>query len=146
MATLQTSVSRRIGEKSYLKYFLVIPSHIVISRGWAKGNEMEFRPVGKSGLLLHPSSSVSMPNEHTKFEEFAEKIEKVLQEIPEGMPWARIRELTGLPQTKPSAFRVKRLQDERGLVRIFDAKTSRFIWKLNSKKGLEKWVAVAPQS
>jgi hypothetical protein len=140
LTTLQTSISRRIGEKSYLKHFLVIPSHIVVSRGWTKGTEIDFRSVGKSGLLLQPAS-VSRSNAHPEFEDFAAKIEKVLQDIPEGIPWAKVRELTGLPQTKPNAFWVKRMQDERGLVRLYNAKTSRFIWKLSTKKGLEKWVS-----
>jgi hypothetical protein len=138
LATLQTSISRRIGEKSYLKHFLVIPSHIVVSRGWTKGTEIDFRPVGRSGLLLQPGSAKS--NEQPKFEDFAEKIEKVLRDIPEGIPWAKVRELTGLPQSKPNAFWVKRMQEERGLVRLLDPKTSRFIWKMSTKKGLERWV------
>jgi hypothetical protein len=70
------------------------------------------------------------------FEEFAAKIEPVLRE--EGMPYGKIRELTGLPQSKPSAYWVKRMEDERGLIRTYDSKTSRLIWKLGAKKGLEK--------
>jgi hypothetical protein len=73
------------------------------------------------------------------FEEFAAKIELVLQGAPEGMPYGKIRELTGLPQSKPSAYWVKRMEDERGLIRTYDSKTSRFIWRLYAgrKQGLD---------
>jgi hypothetical protein len=139
MATLQASISRRIGDRVYLKYFIVIPSHLVESRGWKKGEEISINPVGKTSLGLRPSPQAQEDRPPT-FDEFAQKVENVLTKTPEGMPWTRIRETTGLPQSKPSALWVKRMQEERGLVRLFNPKTSRFIWKLDSKKGLERWI------
>jgi len=144
MATLQSNISRRVGDKSYLKYFIIIPLDLVEARGWAKGQEIDFRIVGKTGVLLQPATKVKVDG-HPKFEEFAEKVEKVLQDTPEGMPWGRIRELTDLPQLKPSAFWVKRMAEEKGLIRVYDSKTSRFIWRLSPKKGLEKWIPVSSQ-
>jgi hypothetical protein len=134
LAVLQASVSRRIGDKSYLKYFFVMPAHLIEARGWTRGQEFDFRLVGKTSVLLQPTTKVKERGS-LSFEEFAAKIEPVLQEAPEGMPYGKIRELTGLPQSKPSAYWVKRMEEERGLIRIYDSKTSRFTWKLDAKKG-----------
>lgn len=95
--------------------------------------------IGKTGILIQPATK-QKPECSLRFEQFAEMVEKALQATPEGLSWAKIRELTGLPRSKPSAYWVKRMEEERGLARVFDSTTSRFIWKLTLKKGLEKWM------
>jgi hypothetical protein len=134
LAVLQASISRRIGDKSYLKYIFVIPANLIEARGWTRGQEFDFRLVGKTGVLLQPTTKVKERGS-LSFEEFAAKIETVLQEAPEGMPYGKIRELAGLHQSKPSAYWVKRMEQERGLIRMYDSQTSRCIWKLGTGKG-----------
>jgi antitoxin component of MazEF toxin-antitoxin module len=129
MATLQTRISRRLGEKTYLKSSLTIPRNFVEELGWKDDQELEFQRVDENGLMLTPTQPKLKASSPT-FESFAEAVERALAEAPQGLTWSQIRETTGLPCKKPNPLWVHRLENERGLKRFRDSKTSQIIWKL----------------
>jgi len=139
MATLQARISRRIGQKEYVKYLVVIPPDLVASRGWSKGQEISLQPVGKDRLRLQPAPPRQI-DRHMTFDDFGEKVERVLASAPEGQTWTELRERAGLPMKKPQAIWVKRMEDERGLTRTVDPKSSRIVWKIALKKDLTRWM------
>ena len=51
MSKLQESINRKTGKGLY---FLVIPKHIVMSRGWKKGEDFSILETTTGDLLIRP--------------------------------------------------------------------------------------------
>jgi len=119
LVTLSTRVTRRIGEKVYVKSTITIPHNFVEDLG----------RTGDNKLILTPAQPILKANSFT-FESFAEAVEKALAKAPAGLPWSKIREILNLPYRSPNPLWVHRLENERGLKRARDSKTSKIIWKL----------------
>ena len=129
MVTLSTRVTRRIGEKVYVKSTITIPHNLVEDLGWGDRQELELQRTGDNKLILTPAQPKLKANSFT-FESFAEAVEKALAKAPAGLPWSKIREILNLPYRSPNPLWVHRLENERGLKRARDSKTSQIIWKL----------------
>lgn len=127
--TLQTKASRRIGKKAYLKSLVTIPRNLVNDLGWSDNQELDLRQVSENKLMLRPAQPRLKINNST-FESFARAIVKVLVDSPEGLTWSQIREVSNLPNKRPCPLWVHRMENERGLLRFRDNKSSQIIWKM----------------
>ena len=133
MVLLQTRVSRRRGEKTYLKSIVTIPRNFVKDLQWTNDQELSLQRIGENKLVLAPAQPKPRINRPT-YESFAEAVERVLTEEQAGLTWSKIREASGLPHKRPSPLWVHRLENEHGLKRDKDSKSSQIIWKMPKKE------------
>jgi hypothetical protein len=133
MVLLQTRISRRRGEKTYLKSIATIPRNFVKDLSWTDDQELSLQRIGANKLILAPVQPKVKTNNHT-YESFAEAVERVLTEVQGGLTWSKIREASGLPHKRPSALWVHRLENERGLEREKDTKSSQIVWRMPKKQ------------
>ena len=64
------------------------------------------------------------------YEEFRDRIERVLKEYPEGTTWTQVREEAKLEQKWPNNKWVRRMDEDMGLVR--EKVKGKTIWRLSS--------------
>jgi len=131
MASLQTRISRRAGDKTYVKSELVIPQEYVNQLGWTQNQNVEFKPYGTGKLLLIPTAQKTKPPKPT-FETFAAAVTKALRETIGGLTWFEIRRKAGLKQSTPNPIWVYRLERECGVRRVRNGKNLQTIWRLDS--------------
>jgi hypothetical protein len=124
---VQKCVSRRLGEKEYVKYQIVISNNIIQELGWNPSEHLEAR-VSPKGLLLYKVESKHLIKENS-YEEFKKAVTKALGALPEGCIWAELRRKADLRQLTPSPIWVKRLEEEKCLERIRNPVTSQVIWR-----------------
>lgn len=131
MASLQTRISRRIGDKTYVKSELVIPQEYVHQLGWSQNQSVELKPYGTGKLLLIPTPQKTTAPKPT-FETFAAAVTKALRETLGGLTWSEIRRKAGLEQRTPNPIWVYRLEKECGVRRVRNGKNLQTVWKLES--------------
>ncbi len=129
MASLQTRISRRIGNKTYTKSELVIPQEYVNQLGWSQNQNVEFKPSGTGKLLLIPTAQKTTPPKPT-FENFAAAVTKALRDTIGGLTWYDLRKRAGLSQRTPNPTWVYRLERDHGLRRIQNGKNLQTVWLL----------------
>jgi antitoxin component of MazEF toxin-antitoxin module len=132
MASLQTRISRRVGDKTYTKSELVIPQEYVNQLGWTQNQNVEFKPYGTGKLLLVPTAQKTNRTKPT-FEAFATAVTKALRETLGGLTWFEIRRKAGLEQRTPNPMWVYRLEKECGVRRIRNGKNLQTVWKLQTE-------------
>jgi len=132
MASLQTRISRRVGDKTYVKHELVIPQEYVGQLGWSQNQNVEFKPYGENKLLLIPTTPKARPSKPT-FETFAAAVTKALKETLGGLTWYDLRQRAGLNQRTPNPTWVYRLEKEHGLRRVRNGRNLQIVWKLGER-------------
>lgn len=112
----------KIGEKTYGKYQVVVPSNIVQIAGWKANERISFQagpsqPDGKRRIILtaaKPEAKVS----RMVFEEFSDSVCRVLRSGPtQEWTWTKIRAANPDLPKKPHALWVHRMEAECGLKR-----------------------------
>jgi antitoxin component of MazEF toxin-antitoxin module len=131
MALLQTRITRRNGDKEYVKHELVIPQEYVHQLGWSQNQNVEFKPYGENKLLLIPTTAKVRTPKPT-FETFAAAVTKTLKETLGGLTWFEIRRKAGLEQRTPNPTWVYRLEKECGVRRIRNGKNLQTVWRIDS--------------
>lgn len=131
MARVCTRVSRRIGEKQYFKSELAIPRSLMQQAQWSDSQEAKIELVDKNKILVTPIAPV-VKSTKPSYESFSEEVVRILNQYPEGCEWSRIRDLSGRLPERPCALWAHRMEEEHGLMRIRNGKTSRVLWKLSS--------------
>ena len=133
MATVQTRTSRKVGDKTYVKYELTIPREYVQWLGWVENQNVDFRRYGANKLLLVPTAPrIRQPK--LTFEVFAAAVTKALRETLVGLTWTEIRRRTGLSQLTPNPTWVYRLERECGLRRLRRGKNLQTVWTLDHQE------------
>jgi hypothetical protein len=132
MASLQTRITRRNGDKTYVKHELAIPQEYVQKLGWSQNQNVEFKPYGENKLLLIPTTPKAVTPKPT-FETFAAAVTKALRETLSGLTWFEIRRKAGLEQLTPNPTWVYRLEKECGVRRIRNGKNLQTVWRLDSR-------------
>jgi len=125
---LQTSVSRRVGNKEYFKNQVVIRNRTISQLGWCPGDYIEERIRGK-GLLLFKIEPPQKPS-RAGYDQFKIAVVRTLVSAPKGCCWPELRVKAGLEQVTPSPIWVRQLEEETGLERVRDNTASRVIWRL----------------
>jgi len=123
---LQTSTSRRVGNKTYTKNQIVIPNGLVTQLRWNPGDQLGAR-ITANRLLVYKVEAKQ--NIKPSYEQFREAVTSVLRVVPQGCPWSDVRVKAALRQRTPSPVWVRRMEDEKKLERIRNS-TSQVIWKL----------------
>lgn len=139
MASLQTRISRRVGDKTYVKSELVIPQEYVNQLGWSQNQNVEFKPYGTGKLLLIPTAEKTTPPKPT-FENFAAAVTKALRENLEGLTWFDIRRKAGLEQRTPNPIWVYRLEKECRVRRVRNGRNLQTIWRLDNSLPSSPWI------
>jgi bifunctional DNA-binding transcriptional regulator/antitoxin component of YhaV-PrlF toxin-antitoxin module len=139
---IQKSVSHTRGNREYVKHQIVIPNRIIDQLEWSQGDCIE-ATIRSKGLLLRKIRQESKLEE-LDYEQFKEAVLKVLQSLPEGCAWSKLRQLATLYQKTPSPLWVKKLEDENILLRTKDQTTSQLIWSLREPtqihQSLNGWI------
>ena len=124
---LQKQLSRRVGETTYEKWIIVIPPSKIEKLGWKEGEELEGE-VEENMLKIKPEANPSKKEEKMSYEEFRDRVKKVLESEPKGLTWTEIRKKANLYQKWPNNKWVRRMDRDIGLIR--EKIKGRTIWRL----------------
>jgi bifunctional DNA-binding transcriptional regulator/antitoxin component of YhaV-PrlF toxin-antitoxin module len=144
---LQKSISRRLGDREYPKFQVAIPKNLITHLNWEAGDNLEGKVTAK-GLLICKTEQ-KQPQMKFDYEQFKDRVTRILASMPEGCTWTELRAKAGLTQATPSAIWVKRMEDEGILKRLQDPSTSRIIWKSSKEQSipngstLNQWLSAA---
>ncbi len=128
--------------KVYVKYQVVIPTHMVTQLGWQKDDEVSFEIDRRNRLFLQaqPATQSTQKEKRMAYNEFRSEVREILMSAPEGLTWSQIRERgTDLP-ARPSALWVRKLEGDIGLRRATQAKTYRKIWSTTDPSILNGYI------
>jgi len=126
----------------YVKYQVVIPTHMVTQLGWQGDDEVNFEIDRRRRLFLqaHPATQSTQKEKRMGYDEFRKEVHRILISAPDGLTWTEICEKgTNLP-ARPSALWVRRLESDIGLKRLPEAKTYRKIWKTEDPSKLNGYI------
>ena len=124
---LQKQLSRRVGETTYAKWIIIIPPSEIEKLGWKEGEELDGEVLGNM-LKIKPGANPSKKEEKMSYEEFRDRIRKVLESEPKGLTWTEIRKKANLYQKWPNNKWVRRMDKDIGLIR--EKVKGRTIWRL----------------
>lgn len=117
---LQKQLSRKASGKRYDKWIITVPPKNVKQLGWEAGTPLTSKVNGIE-LLITKSEDIT-------YEEFKDKIKRLLREENTGLSWEEISAKLKLFQKVPNNIWVRRLTKEIGLQRKRINK--KLIWKL----------------
>jgi bifunctional DNA-binding transcriptional regulator/antitoxin component of YhaV-PrlF toxin-antitoxin module len=119
------------------KYVVTLPEPALAELGWKEGSELDIKVSGKSLVIDFISEPV--PKEKrvitTKMEynEFRDRIKKVLEYNDKGMTWTEIRALLKLDQVVPNNKWVRQLENDIALHRVRGSDGA-IVWRVNHVK------------
>lgn len=116
--------------KTYAKYQIVIPTDIVKQAGWLPKDSIRFALDRNGRVIMYVDNATCTSSKRMSYDEMCTEVTRVLVSVPEGLAWSEIRKTAPCLPIKPSAFWVRRMEGDIGLVRETEAKTYRKIWKL----------------
>jgi len=128
---LQKQISRMVGDNEYAKWVIIVPPAQVQQLGWREGDELESSIEG-TNLKITRSSGRKQKPEKMSYAEFKAKISELLLIEPSGLSWTEIRERLQLPQKVPNNLWVRMLMTDTGLIREFNRKNGKIVWRLPS--------------
>ena len=124
---LQKQLSKKVGQTTYVKWTIVIPPSKIKKLGWKEGQEL-YAQVERNMLRIKPRPHPSRKKEKMSYEEFRDRIQKVLQSEPKGLTWTEIRRRANLYQKWPNNKWVRRMDIDIELIR--EKIKGRTIWRL----------------
>ncbi|MHB8602019.1 MAG: hypothetical protein ACYC6W_09690 [Nitrosotalea sp.] len=131
---LQKAFSYKYGGTSRFKYLINIPEEVIDQLGWESGSELSTKIVDDKHLLIEFISEPSdLPKKITEpkmsYEEFRDKIKKVLEYSDKGMTWTELRNRLKLDQVVPNNKWVRELEKDIGLMRLKEMRG--IVWRIN---------------
>ncbi len=121
---LQKQVNRKIGTVEYAKWVITIPPEDIKLLGWKEGQTLKTQ-INHEGLLIVKSEVMT-------YEEFKNKILKLLSNNHRGITWDEMKKSLELNQTVPNNKWVKQLENDIKLQRRKDGK--RIYWFIPHQK------------
>jgi antitoxin component of MazEF toxin-antitoxin module len=116
------------------KYVVTLPEHLIGDLGWEAGSELQATKRDKSLVVDFVSGPMKMGKRTTApkmtYEEFREKIKRVLQYNDKGMTWTEIRTQLKLEQVVPNNKWVRRMEKDIGLLRV-KGKDGVILWRIS---------------
>ncbi|MDH5788781.1 MAG: hypothetical protein OEZ40_10875, partial [Candidatus Bathyarchaeota archaeon] len=111
------------------KWVITLPSKIVNEVEWQEGDTLA---LGVNVDVLTVWRQPNPKKEQTKlpYEEFRDKIAKLLESENQGLTWTQIKQKLGFKQKVPNNLWVKLMEQDIGLVRELNTKKGRTIWRL----------------
>jgi len=113
----------------YVKWVITVPPQQVEELGWNQGQELESAVNGES-LVVKRASDIEPKADKMTYEDFREKIARLLKSEKKGLSWTEIREKLNFPQKVPNNLWVRTMERDIGLIRQFDNQTGRVVWRL----------------
>lgn len=127
---LMRQISRQVGGNEYAKWMIIIPPSAVEELGWEEGQELESQVKGRI-LVVKPQGKRKEKPKKMAYEEFRDKVKRVLRTKPQGLTWTEIRNTLKLPQKVPNNLWVRMMEKDIGLVRELDNRTGKKTWRLH---------------
>lgn len=106
---LQKQLSKKIGNKEYVKWVITIPPENIEKLGWKEGQNLK-SIIKPDGLFIAESNEIP-------YYKFKSLVQELIKENKFGLTWQEIRDKLKLPQTVPNNKWVIQLERDIGLKR-----------------------------
>ncbi len=116
------------------RYVIEVPEDSIQALAWKEGSELQTSVKG-GALVITPAPEGAKNRERVigkkmSYEEFRDKVSKLLQYRDNGMTWMQIRDQLKLAEVVPNGKWVRQMEKEIGLMRVKMA-DGRILWRIN---------------